>query len=502
MIENGVFEDADAGVDIASLRREMLAGRLSCVQLVERCLARIERWDRRGPALGAMLAVNPRALEMAADCDAALSRPGASIRPLHGIPVVLKDNIGTCDMPTTGGSKSLEGFTPTRDSTLARRLIDAGAIILGKANLHEFALSGLTISSLGGQTRNPYDLTRTPGGSSGGSAVAVAMGFCAVALGTDTVNSIRSPASATGLVGLRPTRGLVSRAGVLPVSDTQDVAGPIGRCVADVACVMDVLAGYDPDDPLTARSVGKTPPTYVDALDATALRGKRLGLLRGFQGTEARHAEVNLAVSRAVEAMRAGGAEVVPLEDPQLDADRLLREYDVQKWEFKAHFERYLHSQPDAPLRSLDDLIEGGLFHRESLEVFLIQAQDTTDIQRDPEYLARLVAIEGLRDRVFDHMAAQRLDALIYPLQKCLVAPIGSNGQPERNGILAALTGFPALNVPAGFSVATPQAPVGVPIGLDIIARPFEESLLLGLGYAYEQLAGCYRPPEHAGWEP
>lgn len=500
MAKDQMFEDGIAGADIESLQRDMLAGGLSSARLVDDCLARIERWDHQGPSLQALLAVDPRAREIAAARDAVLSETGAPIGPLHGIPVVLKDNIGVSGMPTTAASKSLEHFTPAGDSTVARRLIDAGAVVLAKANLHEFALGGLTVSSLGGQTRNPYDLTRTPGGSSGGSAVAVAMGFCSVALGTDTVNSIRSPASANGLVGLRPTRGLVSRAGALPVSETQDVVGPIARCVGDAARVMDVLAGYDPGDPLTARSVGKIPPSYVDALDATALRGRRLGLLQSFMGGEARHAEVNRAVAAAVDVMRGAGAEIVPVNDPQLDADRLLRDYDVQKWEFKALIERYLQSQPGAPVRSLDALIKGGLFHQETLRDFFVQAQGVDDALRDPEYLSRLAAHDALRDRLYGHMAAQELDALIYPLQRCLVVPIDSGGQAERNGILAALTGFPALDVPIGFSEPTAQAPLGVPIGLDILARPFDEPLLLGLGYAYEQLTRRRRPPSRANW--
>lgn len=485
---------------IASLRQAMQDRRTSCVEIVDRCLARIALWDNRGPALRSLLAISPGARELAAQRDADLFGQGSPIGPLHGIPVVLKDNIGTRDMPTTAASKALEGFTPVADSWVARRLADAGAIILAKANLHEFALGGLTISSLGGQTRNPYDLSRTPGGSSGGAGVAVAMDFCTVALGTDTVNSIRSPASANGLVGLRPTRGLVGRAGILPVSETQDAVGPMARTVQDVACVMDVLAGYDPEDPITARAVGKIPSSYVDSLDRTALRGRRLGWLQDYQGHEPRHTEVNRAMADAMDVMRAAGAEVVPLNDPWLDADRLIHDYDVQKWEFKALLNQYLRCQPNAPVSNLQAIIDSGQFHQESLHDFLLKAEEVTDSHHDLDYLNRLAAQEQLRERLFVHMVNLNLDAIIYPLQKCLVVPIGSSGQSERNGILAALTGFPALNVPIGFSAPTSDAPLGVPIGMDIMARPFDESLLLGLGYAYEQMTQFRRPPRVQGW--
>jgi len=480
---------------IASLHTSLLAGDLSGLDIIDRCLERVEKWDSRGPKLKAILAVNSQARDIAAQQDVQLAASQTLSGPLHGIPIMLKDNCNTSTMPTTAGSLALQAFTPARDSAVARRLTQAGAIILGKANLHEFALAGTTVSSLGGQTRNPYDLRRTPGGSSGGSGVAVAMDFCTVAIGTDTVNSIRSPASANCVTGLRPTRGLISRAGIIPVTHTQDTVGPMARTVADIARVMDVLAGYDPDDSVTAHCVGKTPSTYVDSLDPDAMRGRRLGILPTFQGSEERHEEVNHAMSEAVDVMRCAGAEVVIVDDPFLAADSLLNQLDIQKWEFRGCLNGYLQAEPDATVRSLADIIDSGRYHKSSLEAFLAQAETVTDRLQDLEYLRRLAAINDLRDRLFNHMAAQNLDAMIYPLQRCLVAPIEGSGQPERNGILAALTGFPALNVPAGFSKPTPQAPLGVPIGLDFLARPFDEPLLLGLGYAFEQLTGFRRPP-------
>ncbi|HLR14019.1 MAG TPA: amidase, partial [Burkholderiaceae bacterium] len=277
-----------AYADIAACHKAMEQGRLSALQLVDYMLQRIERWDRNGPCLRAMLTINPAARELARKKDRALADKGLT-GPLHGIPVVVKDNANTRDMPTTAGSRSLEGLIPAQNSSAVQRLIDAGAIILGKSNLHEFAQGGMTVSSLGGQTLNPYDLSRTCGGSSGGSAVALAMDFCTVALGTDTVNSIRSPASAANLVGLRPTRGLISRAGWVPVAETQDVVGPMGRTVQDVALVLDALAGYDPADPVTAHSIGHMPVSYSGGLDHASLKGRRFGMPASLYGHEAVH---------------------------------------------------------------------------------------------------------------------------------------------------------------------------------------------------------------------
>jgi Asp-tRNA(Asn)/Glu-tRNA(Gln) amidotransferase A subunit family amidase len=473
----------------------MRAGQLSCVELVESCLERIARWDQKGPMLRAVLAVNPAAREVAANQDAAFTANGLLAGPLHGVVVAVKDNCNTTGMPTTGGSLALQGAIPLAESTVTRRLADAGAIILAKTNLHELALSGTTVSSLGGQTRNPYDLTRTPGGSSGGSGVAVAMDFATVAVGTDTVKSIRSPASANCVVGLRPTRGLISRAGVMPVSHTQDSVGPIARTVADVARVLEVIAGYDPDDPVTARSVGRLPNSYRASLRPDALEGRRIGVLRSLLGTEARHQDVNAAMARAMQTMRDGGAQVLKIDDAFFDADTLLRDYDVQKWEFKPLFEAYLRDSPQSTMQSLSDVLASGRYHQETLHEFLTQANAIVDPAHDVAYLGRLAAHGRLRDRLLALMAEHGLDALAYPLQKCLVAQIATGGQPERNGIVAALTGFPALNVPMGFSIPDANAPLGVPMGMDLLARPFDEPLLLGLGYAFEQRTQLRRPP-------
>ncbi len=277
---------------VRSIHAAMAARQVTCAQVVRHYLDRIDAYDDRGPGLTAIIAVNPRAMETAAEMDR-LDAATRARRPLHCIPVVLKDNFHTADMPTTGGSVTFKRLQTPDDGFVVKKLREAGAIIIAKANLHELARAGTTVSSLGGQTRNPYDLTRTPGGSSGGTGAAIAANFGVLGTGSDTGQSIRSPSSANSLVGLRATRGLVSRNGVMPFSTTQDEAGPITRSVEDAARMLDVMAGYDPGDPITAFSNGHVPATYTASLSAAGLKGARIGLLTDFIGTEPIHQDVN-----------------------------------------------------------------------------------------------------------------------------------------------------------------------------------------------------------------
>ena len=322
-------------------------------QIVQAYFDRIAAYDRKGPTLNSILSLNPKALVEADRLDAERAA-GAPVGPLHCVPLVLKDNYNTADLPTTGGSASLAGMRSPADAFVVARLRKAGAIILGKSNMHEFALSGTTMSSLGGQTLNPYDLTRTPGGSSGGTGTAVAANLALAGTGSDTVNSIRSPASANALVGIRPTKGLVSRAGIMPVSETQDAIGPIARTVADAARLLEVMAGYDQNDPSTASSIGNTSVGYVQFLKPGGLRGARIGLLKTLLGNGPEHQEVNGVIATAMVALKNAGAELVEVHAPALDADRLIADNDVQKYEFKALLNAYLAAISDAPAKSLD----------------------------------------------------------------------------------------------------------------------------------------------------
>ncbi|MDD2481413.1 MAG: amidase family protein, partial [Lutispora sp.] len=291
---------------IASVHAAMEAGKLTCRQLVEMYIERIESFDKQGPAINTVIMINPKALEIADSLDEQFKESGFT-GPLHGIPVLLKDNVDTGDMPTTAGSLSLEGMIPEDDAFITAKLKEAGAIILAKVNLHEFAVWGETASSILGQTLNPYDLTRTPGGSSGGTGAGIAANFGIIGIGTDTINSVRSPASACSLVGLRPTVGLVSRDGIVPYSMTQDTAGPIMRTVEDAARVLDVISGYDAKDPATAWSIGYVPESYTEFLNKDGLNEKRIGILKSFFGTAEIHKEVNEAVNKSLEDMKNNG---------------------------------------------------------------------------------------------------------------------------------------------------------------------------------------------------
>ena len=465
---------------------------LTCQRLVTFYLARIEAYDDKGPALNAILTLNPAALETAASLDARRVADPAGVGTLHCIPVVLKDNFDTADLPTTGGSVTLAESFPQDDAFVVRRLREAGALVLAKANLTELARGGTTVSSLGGQTKNPYDLTRTPGGSSGGTGAAVAANFATVGTGSDTGQSIRSPASAQSLVGFRTTRGLVSRDGIIPVSTTQDEAGAITRTVEDAARMLDVIAGYDPNDPITAFSLGRIPKSYTDSLDRNGLDGARIGVLLDFFGAEEVHAQINSVTEAAIVKMKALGATMVRLNRP--DLVELTQDLAVSQFEAKYAFDSYLTALgPRAPVKSLEEFIDRNTFHeviRESLEA----DQRVEDGLNDPEYVRRLLRRQVLRQAVMVIMAEHDLDAILYPHQRRLVASIGEP-QLERNGVLSNGTGFPAITFPGGYSDPSTSAPFGVPIGIELIGAAWSEPTLIKFAFAFEQAANIRRPP-------
>lgn len=476
---------------VASIRTAIAEGRTTCRDVVAASLDRIRAYDDEGPRLNAVLAVNEHALHTAEALDERYRHEGFA-GPLHCVPVLLKDNYDTADLPTTAASAALEGAQPPDDATTVARLRDAGAIVIGKANLHEFAITGVTASSLGGQTLNPYDLTRTPGGSSGGTGAGIAASFATVGTGTDTVNSIRSPSSANSLVGLRPTRGLVSRDGIVPVSSTQDAAGPIARSVADVAAVLQVLAGHDPADSLTDVLVGRELPDYVAAVDDQVLTGARIGVVTNFLLEGELYDPVNAVVERARADLSAQGVTLVDV-DLGATAAELSAAYDVQRFEFEPLLEAYL-ATTDAPVTTLEEIRALDRLHP-TIETFLAAADETGDGRTSAEYAQRLTGIAELRARVLALMGAQDLDLLLYPMQSRLVEPVVEQMQRDRNGILAALTGFPALTLPGGFTEPSADAPLGVPVGVEFLARPFEEPFLLAAGRGYEQATGHRQPP-------
>jgi Asp-tRNA(Asn)/Glu-tRNA(Gln) amidotransferase A subunit family amidase len=485
MADNGVLGASGALMEatVAGVHAAMLAGTITCRDLVDWYLRRIKAYDAQGPRLNSIILVNPKAAGEAERLDAEFRKTGTLTGPLHGIPVLLKDNFDTADMPTTAGSLSLAGFTPPDDAFVTARLRRAGAIILAKTNLHEFAIWGETVSSVLGQTLNPYDLTRTPGGSSGGTGAGIAANFGIIGMGTDTINSIRSPASANSLVGIRPTIGLVSRDGIVPYSLTQDTAGPICRTVEDAVRALDVIAGYDSADAETAWGAGMAPASYTAFLKTDGMKGRRIGVLESFFGTGETHAEVNRVVREAIAVFSRNGAELLSITEP-IDSGWLTSAVSVHLDDLKDHLNGYLRAlPPDAPVHSLEEVMASGKYHpgiKANMETALARSTGT------PEYNAKLALRAETRTRVMKLLADYRLDAIVYPHQQQLVCKAGESQQ-QRNGVLCSVTGFPSIAVPAGFSAPGPDAPLGVPVGLEIIGRPWSEPVLIAIAYGFEQ---------------
>src|SRR5262245_4940345 len=339
---------------VADINRAFDAGTLTSEKLVQLCLARIAEFDRKGPKLHAVMALNPKALDTARALDAERKTKGKR-SALHGIPVVLKDNYDTFDMPTTGGSVLLEGSIPPKDAFVVKKLRDAGAIILAKVNMSEFA-SGGTYSSLGGQSRNPHDLLRTPSGSSGGTGVAIAAGYAPIGLGTDTGGSIRGPSTSNGIVGLKPTHGLLSRSGIIPLALSFDTGGPMARSVYDVAVALGVMTGVDPTDAATKKSEGNLQTDYAANLRADALKGARIGIARDFLGSDP---DVDWVVEASLESMRKAGVTVVDVKYPKWLLDSKGEFYTTVRYpEFTAQIAEYLsHLGPKYP-KTLAEMID------------------------------------------------------------------------------------------------------------------------------------------------
>ncbi|CAB3812306.1 amidase [Achromobacter sp. ACM03] len=434
------------GRGIAELRSAMAAGALSAMDLVRAYLARIAAHDQAGPALNAVIALNSQALAEAADRDRERQR-GAALGPLHGIPLLLKDNIDTVGMPATAGSLALAGRRPQRDADVVRRLREAGAVVLGKTTMHELACGITNVSSLSGRTRNAYDAARVPGGSSGGSAVAVASSFAAAAIGTDTSGSIRIPAAFNQVWGLRPTAGRYSNAGVVPLSPTLDTVGPMARSLADISALWSVMAGQGED----ARG---------------ADRAWRIGTLEAFFGPAGAELEVSRHVRAALAGWQAEGAQIQPvalaLEDARLTAA------NVTGHEFRDALALCLRDA-GLPVRSLTDILDGGYPHPEVAP--LLRERDAL---RDPDGSARLAVLaraQVLRDELLTAMDQGQLDLLAYPSVRGAPALLGQ-AQRGGNGLLAAVTGLPALSVPIGFT------PSGIPVGLELLGRAGSERQL------------------------
>ena len=475
------FDVTEQSID--ELQGAMKAGEITSRRLVDLYLARIEAYDKQGPALNAIVTVNPRAREAADALDAERASRGPR-GPLHGIPVLVKDNYETIEMPTSAGSIALASFHPARDAFLVRRLKTAGAVILGKTNMHELAAGIFTAGSRFGQTRNPYDLDRNPGGSSGGTGAAIAANFAAGGMGSDTCGSIRIPASHNNLVGLRGTQGLSSRTGIVPLSSTQDIGGPITRTIADLAIMLDATVGVDPADPSTSASAGQISGSYRDGLRADALSGARIGVVRSLFGAAPEDQEVATVIQQALDGLKKAGAEIIDVVIPGLDD--LLRDSSMINADFKFDLAEYLAKAGNAPVKSLGEILDRGLYHS-ALESTFRARNAVEERESDATRRARIKRV-ALRQAIEAVLAEHRLATLVYPTLRRKPARIG-DGQAGSTCQVSAHSGLPALGVPAGFTED------GLPIGIDLLGAAFKEQQLLSLGYAMEQTLHLRRPP-------
>lgn len=485
----------DPYADIESLQRSMSTGALTAREIALLYLERIERFDRHGPTLRSVVEVNPDVLEIAAQLDR--ERAAGQVRgPLHGIPVLLKDNIDTADgMLTTAGSLALVDSRPSADAALVQRLRAAGAVILGKTNLSEWANFRSTRSSSGwsgrgGQTRNPYSPERNPCGSSSGSGVAVAAGLSAVAVGTETDGSIVCPSALNGIVGVKPTVGRVSRAGIIPISISQDTAGPMTRTVKDAALLLSVLAGPDPADAATVSAPAWS-GDVTSSLDDDALRGARIGIVRDLTGF---HPAVDEVFEKSVAALRRAGADVidpVKLDLPDAVGDA---EWQILLYEFKDGVNRYLSQRVGAPA-SLAELIE---FNRREgarelqwfgQEIFLLA--ESKGPLTDRKYRQARATAHAARRRIDALLAEHDLDALFAPTDVPAWTTDLVNGDHYGNAGTStppAVAGYPHITVPAGFVH-------DLPVGVSFMGGAWAEPGLLRLAYAFEQATRARRPP-------
>ena len=480
------FHLLEATID--DIHAELRSGRLSCVQLVQAYLNRIAAYDQNGPMLNAIQNVNPAAMKTAAELDAQFKMSGDFTGPLHCIPVLVKDEVNTDFMPTTYGSAIFKTFVPTKNATIVDRLQEAGAIILAKTNMGEFA-QGYSGSAFG-DCHNAYDPRRSPSGSSCGTGVGIAANFAAVGIGEDTGGSIRGPASHANLVGLRPTLPLVSRAGMMPFSPTRDTLGPITRTVKDTAIVLDVIAGYDPHDPVTAWSYGQKPKTYTSFLIPNGLAGMRFGVIRAPMGrdtdpTTSDYREIQAAVTKAVKTLVARGAEVIdPITIPNIK-ELVAAASGGEGSEAEAAIDAFLADQPNAPVHSLREIVASPVVNAKRREELNRGLGHTT---KDAAYSKEMRAREELRLQILRVMADNRLDALIYATYDHAPTPVPVS-TPGSNRMLAASLAFPAIAVPAGFFAD------GLPIGIEFMGRPYAEGLLLKASFDYEQATNHRRAP-------
>jgi len=504
---------------IADLHAAFAKGTLTVEKLTEIYLARIAAYDKQGPAINSVITLNPKALAEAKALDAE-RKAGKEMGPLFGIPIMLKDNVNTFDLPTTAGSQLLEGSIPSEDAFVTKELRAAGAIILAKVNMSEFAGGGGTMgatdpaliraaripagfSSMGGQTHNPHNIDHVPSGSSGGTGASIAASFAQFGLGTDTGGSVRGPSSANGIVGIRPTHGLVSRTGIVPISFSFDTAGPMGRSVYDISVALTVMAGIDPADAATAESAGKHQTDYTKFLKVGSLKGARLGVLRQFMGADP---ETDRVIDESIAALKRLGAVIVdPIKIPDVALGARQQISDVlHQTEFKVQIAEYLqaYTKPEYP-KTFDELIarasDPNTHYRSPEKLAGFKFSNAFPIgSHDAVYLAiKTQGIAMQRAIISAVFADNNLDALIYPTAArpaALIAP-----PPEQNPVgglttggtwIASQTGYPELVIPAGMSKD------GLPVTISFVGTAFSEPKILGYGYDFEQATKAIAVPK------
>ncbi|MGM8909435.1 amidase [Psychrobacter sp. 1U1] len=483
---------------IADMQTHLKNGSLTVRGLVEAYLDRIEAIDRSGPTLNSIITINPLALDEADRLDSHFAETGEFVGALHGVPVLVKDQIETKDMMTTFGSIAQDGYQPKDDATVVKKIKAAGAIILAKTVLPDFASSWFGFCSKQGETKNPYVLSHDPGGSSSGTAAGIAANLGLVGVGEDTGGSIRLPASFTNLVGVRVTPGLISRDGTSPLVVFQDTAGPIARTVTDAALLLDAMVGYDPkDEYTTAASIANHQGSYADAMDINSLKNARLGVVRNAYGSndDTESAEVNQIIDSALEQAKSAGAELIDVEIP--DMMEHITETSLYGSHSRHDINEFLASRENMPIKSLEEIKEKGLFHP-VLDLLIDIFEGPVNPEDEPDYFKKLAARDKFQRLVAGIVAKNNLDALVFPCIQILPP----SKQDVRDGkhqvltfptntLIASQTWMPSICLPAGFSKN------GLPVGMELVVLPYHEPDLFRLGYAFEQANNVRQTPKY-----
>lgn len=492
---SGDFELVETTVD--EIHEAMEAGEVTSEELVEGYLERIERYDEQGPELNSIITVSDSAVDRARKLDEKLGREGLT-GPLHGIPVLMKDQAETAGLRTTFGSEACAEYVPETDATIVSSIKEAGGIILAKANLPDFAAAYFGYSSANGQTKNPYDTARDPGGSSAGTGSAVAANLGTIGVGEDTGGSIRVPSANCNLFGIRVTTGLISRDGFSPIVPRQDTAGPMARTVTDMTYLLDVLVGYDPGDSWSGATAQPDVDTYTDYLNEDGLEGARIGVLREAFGSDEipQAAPVNSIVEETLDTLQEAGAELVdPVSIPNLDDQ--IEETVVYEYYATIYLNEFLEERPGIPYDSVREIYEAGAYH-EDLGLLKAIAEMTTDPNEVLDFWRSSLGQESLRRDILNTFASDELDAIIFPDVQHIAPKIEELGEEyttanfPTNTPIGAQSQCPAISMPGGF---TDQ---GVPVGVELLGKPYHEHELIEFAYAFEQRTNTRQSPESA----